>query len=227
MRKVSMRGVMHMENITTTNPTTGLSTIEPRGAHVFSKKREDNGEWQQRVGIVDAMVGGLKAVIQMSPLCAEKSPGGSQWTPAYIGRKSLISVMSSEHAFEIEELLECVLVLRIGGVLTRFHHHRIIGSRGVSDAKGPRWQNVVATPGNSKLDWWNGVHVEFVARKQLTLASPCTSCFPRRLWVAQRHVVQRASAERRLCAKLVTWWNRVREINWHAGHRRECARCWR
>lgn len=50
----------------------------------------------------------------------------------------LISVVRREHAFEIEELLERVLVLRIVRVLTRFYHHRIIGARCVSDAKGPR-----------------------------------------------------------------------------------------
>lgn len=33
----------------------------------FQKKRKKVSEWQQRVGIVDAMVVGLKNVIQMSP----------------------------------------------------------------------------------------------------------------------------------------------------------------
>lgn len=180
---------MDMENITTTNPTTGLSTIKPRGAHVFERKKY-MGEWQQRVGIVDAW---LKGLIQMSPLCAQESPGKSQWTPAYIG---LISVMCNEHAFEIEELLERVLVLRISGVLTYFYHHGIIGTRGVSDVECPgwnRWQkNLVAAPGNTELDWWNGVHVEFVARKHLTLASPCSGRLPRTWRVTK---VQRASAE--------------------------------
>jgi len=64
--KVSMR-FMHIENITTTNPTTGLSTLNQEGKRIFKKRRNKMGEWQQRVGIVDAMVGGLRGVIQMSP----------------------------------------------------------------------------------------------------------------------------------------------------------------
>lgn len=120
----------------------------------------------------------------------------SQWTPACIGRKSLISVVRREHTFEIEELLKRVWVLRIAGVLTRFEHHRIIGARVVSHVKGPRWktrQHIVSAPGNTKLDRWNGAHVEFVTPKQLTLIRPCAGCVPR---TTQRHVVQGASAER-------------------------------
>jgi hypothetical protein len=40
--------------------------INQGGKRILNRKKK--GEWQQRVGIVDAMVGrGLKGVIQMSP----------------------------------------------------------------------------------------------------------------------------------------------------------------
>lgn len=107
------------------------------------------------------------------------------------------SVVGRKHAVEIEELLECILTLRVCGILARVHRRWIIGTGSVVVRPGvSRGGELLATSWKTKLDWRNSAQVELVARKHSAVAFPCAGTFPRRiLRIPKLNVIKRASRQ--------------------------------